>query len=261
MANRKALEDAKQEAAVGNRVLSALGLANGIRASLGHTSMRVPGDPEKFVVKGRGYRIDVLERMRPEDMVVCDLDGNWLDGPPYSEQCGEVKIHSCIYRARPDVVSVTHVHPDYAVLMTVFQKELRPMAQEGARLVTKPIPIFPQTKTIQTEEEGQQVAKLLGSGDAVLLLGHGAVTVSTRSVESCVMAMAHLEHQSRLNYLAMCAGGPTHASIPLELANAVATGGVPPHIAARRAQMESDGRQGGEGLLWPYFRELVGSSM
>ena len=255
MADRDSLETAKLEAAIGNRVLTELGLATGIRASLGHTSMRVPGDPEKFVVKGRGYRVDVLSRMRPEDMVVCDLDGNWLDGPPYSSQCGEVKIHSCIYKARPDVVSVTHVHPDYTVLMSVFQKQLLPMAQEGARLVTKPLPILHQTKTIQTEEEGQQVAKLLGNGDIVLLLGHGAVTVSTLSVETCVLTMAQLEHQARLNYLAMCAGGLDHPSIPLELANAVGTRDPQPHIAARLATMPD--RAAGDGNLWAYYREVT----
>src|SRR5215475_677270 len=117
MADRSSLEAAKGEAAIGNRILAEVGLAAGVRASLGHVSMRVPGDPTLFVVKGRGYRMDVLSRMRPEDMVVCDLEGNWVDGPPYSLQCSEVKIHSCIYKNRPDVVSVVHVHPDYVVLI------------------------------------------------------------------------------------------------------------------------------------------------
>ena len=99
MAGRTDIEHAKREAAIGTRALAELGLSTGIRASLGHTSMRVPGDPDKFAVKGRGYRMDVLSRMRPEDMVVCDLEGNWLDGPPYSTQCMEVKIHSCIFRS------------------------------------------------------------------------------------------------------------------------------------------------------------------
>ena len=258
MAGREAIEQAKREAAIGTRVLAELGLAAGIRASLGHTSMRVPGDPEKFVVKGRGYRVDVLLRMRPEDMVVCDLDGNWLDGPPYSSQCGEVKIHSCIFKARPDVVSVTHVHPDYTVLMTVLGQDIRPMAQEGARLVTQDFPMLRQTKIISTEEEGRQVAELLGDGEVMLLLGHGAVTASTRSVEGSVMAMAHLEHQARLNYLAICAAGFEHPSIPLDLANAVNTGGTPPHIAARQAQFE--GGRGGGGV-WAYFEEVVGGDM
>jgi ribulose-5-phosphate 4-epimerase/fuculose-1-phosphate aldolase len=258
MAGRASIEQAKYEAAIGNRVLAELGLASGIRASLGHTSMRIPDDPGKFVVKGRGYRVDVLSRMRPEDMVVCDLEGNWLDGPPYSSQCGEVKIHSCIYKARPDVVSITHVHPDYTVLMTVLGQNIKPMAQEGAPLVTRSFPMLRQTKTIQTDEEGQQVAKLLGDGEVLLLLGHGAVTVSTRSVEGSVMTMAHLEHQARLNYLAICAAGFDHPSIPLELANAVGTGPTPPHIAARQAQF--GGERGGGGL-WAYFEEVVSSSM
>jgi hypothetical protein len=84
------------------------------------------------------------------------------------------------------------------------------------------------------------------------------VTVSTRSVEGSVMTMAHLEHQARLNYLAICAAGFDHPSIPLELANAVGTGPTPPHIAARQAQF--GGARGGGGL-WAYFEEVVSSSM
>ena len=260
MADRVSLEAAKMEAAIGNRALTELGLATGIRTSLGHTSMRVPGDPGLFVVKGRGYRLDVISRMRPEDMVVCDLDGNFVDGPPGCWQCNEVKIHSCIYQARPDVVSVTHVHPDYTVLMTLFDKTLRPMAQEGANLMTRPLPLLRQTKTITSHEEGQQVAQLLDDGSIVLLLGHGAVTVSTRSVEQCVMSMAQLEHQARLNYLAMCAGGPDYPSIPTELALAVGTGGTPPHIRSRLDQI-GEARSGGDGGVWAHLREVVGSTM
>src|SRR5262245_58162863 len=89
MADRSSLEATKVEAAIGNRILAEVGLAAGVRASLGHVSMRVSGDPNLFVVKGRGYRMDVLSRMRPEDMVVCDLEGNWVDGPPYSLQRSE----------------------------------------------------------------------------------------------------------------------------------------------------------------------------
>ncbi len=82
--------------------------------------MRVPSDPGTFVVKGRGYAIDALAKMRPEDMIVCDLEGFKLDGPPGSTQCFEVKMHSTIYKARPDVRSVVHVHPRYTIVMTVL---------------------------------------------------------------------------------------------------------------------------------------------
>jgi len=255
---RHAVEQAKLEAAVGNRALAELGLATGIRMSLGHTSMRVPGHPDMFAVKGRGYRVDAINAMRPEDMVICDLDGNWIDGPPWSLQCGEVKIHSCIYRARPDVVSVTHVHPDFVVLMSILGVPLRPMAQEGARMMTKPIPVFPQTKTVNSEAEGQEVAKLLGEkGEAVILFGHGAVTVSTRDVSSCVMTMAQLEHQCRLNYLAVAAMGAEHPSIPDSYVERIGGGGVvEPHHAARLAQVPGGRAPDGR---WEYYRETLGT--
>src|SRR5205814_1711859 len=68
------LDDVKNEVAVGTRILAALGLASGVRASLGHVSMRVPDDPNKFVVKGRGYAVDSLSTIRANDLVVCDLE-------------------------------------------------------------------------------------------------------------------------------------------------------------------------------------------
>jgi ribulose-5-phosphate 4-epimerase/fuculose-1-phosphate aldolase len=260
MADRGSLEAAKIEAAIGNRILAETGLAAGVRASLGHVSMRVPGDPELFVVKGRGYRMDVLSRMRPEDMVVCDLEGNWVDGPPNSLQCSEVKIHSCIYKNRTDVVSVVHVHPDYVVLMSVLENGLKPMAQEGIRLVTTPLPLYRHTKIITSEAEGQEVAGLLGQGEACLLLGHGAVTVSTAGVEGAVLAMVHLEHQARLNYMAMCAAGPNHPSIPPHLVAEVALARpeAEPHIKARLADVPGGRPSGG---IWPYLREVVSADM
>ena len=60
------LDDVKREVAIANRVLPDIGLASGVLGSLGHVSMRVPGDPEKFVVKGRGYAIDALARVEPD---------------------------------------------------------------------------------------------------------------------------------------------------------------------------------------------------
>src|SRR5262245_29353877 len=260
MADRSSLEAAKVEAAIGNRILAECGLAVGVRASLGHVSMRVPGDPNLFVVKGRGYRMDALSRMRPEDMVVCDLEGNWVDGPPYSLQCSEVKIHSCLYKNRPDVVSVVHVHPDYVVLMSVLENGLKPMAQEGIRLVTTPLPLYRRTKIITSEEEGQEVAHLLGNGEACLLLGHGAVTASTSGVEGAVLAMVHLEHQARLNYMAMCAAGPNHPSIPQNLAEEVelAHPEAEPHMKARLAYVPGGRPYGG---IWGYLREVVTADM
>jgi ribulose-5-phosphate 4-epimerase/fuculose-1-phosphate aldolase len=254
------IETVKKEVAIANRILAEVGLASGVRASLGHVSMRLPSDPSKFLVKGRGYRMDIISRMRPEEMVTCDLEGNWVDGPPGSTQCHEVKMHSCIYKNRPDVQSVVHVHPKYTVIMSTLQRQLAPIVQEGANLVHHPLPVYPHTKTVTTEREGQEVAKLLANGKAVLLLGHGATTAGA-SLEESVMTMVLLEHQAEMNYYAYCAAGPEYPRIPHDLIDEMEQlrGLDEPHIEARVKQLGSRRREG--NAVYNYLKELVAADM
>ena len=72
-------------------------------------------------------------------------------------------MHSCIYKSRPDVQSVVHVHPRYVVVMSVLQATLVPMCQEGIQLVRRPLPVYPHVKTVWSDEEGMEVASLLGT--------------------------------------------------------------------------------------------------
>jgi len=199
-------EEVKREVAAANRVLANLGLANGLTAALGHASMRIPSEPNHFFVKGREYELDALAIMEPEDMVMCDTEGFLIAGRAGLTQCSEVKIHACIYKTRSDIQSIVHVHPRYTILMSVLTGSLKPMRQEGAQLLRRPLPIYPHVKTIQSDAEGMEVANLLGDSPAILLRGHGAVTTG-KSLSEAVMDMAHLEEQARMNYLAYCAEG------------------------------------------------------
>jgi ribulose-5-phosphate 4-epimerase/fuculose-1-phosphate aldolase len=206
------LDEVKFEVAQATRILAATGLASGVTSALGHVSMRVPNDPDKFVVKGRGYQIDALEEMQYYDMIVCDLEGYKVDGPAKSTQCSEVKIHSSIYRERPDVMSVVHVHPRHVVLMSVLQETLVPMCQEGIELVRNPLPMYPHCKTVWSEEEGMELVSYLKDGKAVLMEGHGA-TMTGRNPQDSVISMLQLEEQARMNYWAVVAKGSDHPRI------------------------------------------------
>jgi L-fuculose-phosphate aldolase len=210
------LDDIKREVAAANRVLANLGLATGVRAGLGHASMRVPSEPNHFFVKGREYEFDALAIMEPDDMVMCDTEGFLVAGRAGLTQCSEVKIHACIYKTQPEVQSVVHVHPRYTILMSILTASLKPMCQEGAQLVQHKLPIYPHVKTIQSDAEGMEVANLLGDSQAILLLGHGAVTTG-KNLSEAVMGMAHLEEQARMNYLAYCAEGKGYSSLPNDL--------------------------------------------
>ena len=210
------LEEIKREVAAANRVLANLGLATGVTAALGHASMRVTSEPNHFFVKGREYEFDALAIMEPDDMVMCDTEGFLRAGRAGLTQCSEVKIHACIYKTHPNVQAIVHVHPRYTILMSVLTGSLKPMRQEGAQMLRKPLPVYPHVKTIQSDAEGMEVATLLGDSPAMLLRGHGAVTTGS-DLSEAVMGMAQLEEQAQLNYLAYCAQGKDYTCLTNDL--------------------------------------------
>src|SRR5438874_2555285 len=248
--------DVKRDVAIANRVLWAIGLCTGVTASLGHASLRLPDRPDRFLVKGRGYAIDALAAMRPEDMVTCDLDGNLADGPPGATQCFEVKMHSWIYKLYPEVQSVVHVHPRFTVLMSTLGRTLKPMCQEGLELVARPLPMYPHVKTVVNDAEGEAVARLIGGYKAVLLQGHGATTTGA-SLEQAVMNMLQLEEQARMNYQALSALGPNYPSLPQafidEIRNRQPMGELP-HFKEAFARAKGQPRVGG---VWQYYTAQV----
>jgi ribulose-5-phosphate 4-epimerase/fuculose-1-phosphate aldolase len=215
---RMTLDEIRYQVALGSRIMAMTGLATGVRASMGHVSLRDPNDPNRFIVKGRGYAIDVLTRMRPENMVVCNLDGYLVEGPPGVLQCNEVMIHASVFKARPDVNSVVHAHPPFCVMLTVLGIPIVPMVLEGIRLVSKPIPVYPRTALITSQDHGREMAKIMGSSNAVQLFGHG-VTTAGRTMEESVTSMIQLENQAQMNYYACSIAGPDHARIPDNLIN------------------------------------------
>jgi L-fuculose-phosphate aldolase len=248
--------DTHYEVAVANRVLWATGLCTGVTASLGHASARLPDRPDRFLGKGRGYKMDALAAMRPEDMITCDLEGNLVDGPPGATQCFEVKMHSWMYKLYPEVQSVVHVHPRYTVLMSTLGQTLKPMCQEGIQLVTRPLPMYPHAKTVVTDEEGHDVGQLIAGYKAVLLQGHGATTIGA-NLEEAFMNMYQLEEQARMNYQGLSALGPDYPSLPLtfvdEMNNRPPMGELP-HFREPFAAIKGQPRVGG---LWQYYTAQV----
>ena len=58
-----------EKVATGNRILAKSGLADAIRISVGHVSARIP-NTDLIILKGRGYPVDLLSKMTPDDMII-----------------------------------------------------------------------------------------------------------------------------------------------------------------------------------------------
>ncbi len=94
------------------RVLGAYDMTH---AALGHVSYRLE-NTDTMLIKGKGVNEVGLRYTRPRDIVKVDFDANMVDGPDDLQPPSESFLHIWIYKTRPEVKSVVHVHPEYSVL-------------------------------------------------------------------------------------------------------------------------------------------------
>ncbi|OIQ91205.1 decarboxylase NovR [mine drainage metagenome] len=192
------LEQAKQKIIDAGLILEAEGLGDLTR---GHISVRVPGDPSRFLMKPHSCGFDEITM---ENMVICNLAGEQLGGG--GRRHSEVFIHSEILKARPDVNSVIHAHPTHAVALSATGKSLRPISQPAAAF-SDGLPYFNDTiNLIRTPAMGAAVAQALGARKAVLLRNHGVALVGATVEESTILAIM-LDNACRIQLLAESAGG------------------------------------------------------
>ena len=101
------LEDLKQKVYEANMLLPKHGL---ITFTWGNVS-GIDRNSGLFVIKPSGVEYDV---MKPEDMVVVDLDGNKVEGE--LNPSSDTETHRVLYREFPNIGGVVHTHSRWATI-------------------------------------------------------------------------------------------------------------------------------------------------
>jgi L-ribulose-5-phosphate 4-epimerase len=137
-----------------------------------------------IAIKASGVR---YEDLRPEHMVVVDLDGNLVEGD--LKPSSDTASHLYIYRHRPDVGGVVHTHSRYATAFAAVGKEIPCVLTAMGDEFGGPIPCG-GFALIGDEAIGKVVVETIGKSPAVLLKNHGVFTVgknATAAVKAAVM--------------------------------------------------------------------------
>lgn len=167
----------------------------------GHVSVRVPGDPSHFFMKPHSFGFDEITL---ENLVICNLEGEKVAGG--GRKHSEVYIHSEIFKQRPDVNSVIHTHPTYAVALSATGRALQSISQPSVAF-SDGLPYYNDTiDLIRSKEMGAGVARALGSCKAVLMRNHGVAVVGATLEESTILAIM-LDNACHIQLLAQAAGG------------------------------------------------------
>jgi L-ribulose-5-phosphate 4-epimerase len=196
------VKELKEELAFSCNILAQEGHWDNI---LGHVSVRLPGQ-DRILMKPHGFG---FEEIRPQHLIVCDLEGNKIEGK--YERHSEVFIHTEIYKARSDVNCVVHSHPPYATAFGSLRQPLRPISHEGS-IFHGGLPLFDYTTAlIRSAELGRKVAEALGSCRAVLMKNHGSTVVGA-SIREATLYAVFLEKAARIQLLATASGEPSWSS-------------------------------------------------
>jgi len=191
--DRVTLDDIRFRIAAGRRILYREGCDSNIG---GHVSARAE-EGDGFWVTGFEY----LDQTVAANVAKLDFDLNPLVGE--HELSPAVNFHALIYRRRPDVNAIVHVHSHhisvlssvegqtvgmYNVVSVLFHEEQATYFDDGVK---------PHTDVVEALGPDRHV---------VLMKNHGAIVVSD-SVENAVIEAITLEQAARFHLECVAAGG------------------------------------------------------
>ncbi|MDK7063753.1 L-ribulose-5-phosphate 4-epimerase [Gardnerella vaginalis] len=151
-----------------------------------------------MVIKPSGVR---YERLTPESMIVCDLDGNVVDGS-YSPS-SDTASHAYIYRNMPEVFGVVHTHSTYATAWAAIGENIPCGLTMMGDEFGGPVPVGP-FMLIGSEAIGQGVVETLRKypkSPAVLMQNHGPFVIG-KDAESAVKAASMTEEVAKTMWAA-----------------------------------------------------------
>ena len=188
-----------------NHVLYRLGVVDGF----GHISVRHNASATHFLLSCN--RAPGL--VAAADIQTYDLDGNDVNASgqrPYLERF----IHSEIYRARPDVMSIVHSHSPSVIPLGVTGQRLRPLCHmcgflgAGSAMFEIRENHGNTDLLIRNSEIGRSLAQALGEHQLVLMRGHGSTTVAP-GIELAVYRAVYAEVNAKLQLQATALGSIT----------------------------------------------------
>lgn len=183
----------------------------GVVDAAGHVSVRHDKRPDIFLL---------ARSMAPGSVTAGDIHEFDLSGEPVAPHTPraylERFIHSEIYKARPDVISVVHSHSPSIVPFSISRARRLCAVCHMAGFIGEAAPLFeirdvagPATDLlISSPALGRALARTLGARDIVVMRGHGS-TVTAPSLKLAVFRAYYAEVNARFQAQAMSMGDIT----------------------------------------------------
>ncbi len=189
----------------------------------GNLSARLP-DEDGCWVTATGAWLDRLSRNSFTTARISDGSPAAAGGmsPACVEPTSELALHLALYRARPDVNAVIHLHPQTALLLDALGEHIRFVTTDHA-LYLRRVSTVPFRLPGSGEVAALAAAMAADGTNCLVLSQHGSV-VMAETVELAHKRARNLEEAAALTYRALAAGRLEHLrSCPDEFLDRIAS--------------------------------------
>lgn len=177
------------------------------RSGHGNISARVR-NTDRIVLTAVGGITD----LREEHLALLTLDGDVLEGRLDPAAAEITRMHTEVYRRRPDVGGVIHTHAPFVTAYAVANRPIDCIYEGMARFdIIDPVPVAAYAPRGSEESVGNIVAAITDRSKAVLLQNHGILTFA-ESPAAAARVLTVLEEAAELGVYAAGLGAPTTIS-------------------------------------------------
>lgn len=189
----------QQQLAAAFRLFGKFGLTEG---ATGHITARDPEYSDHFWLNPYGISFN---QIKVSDLILCDSEGQIVEGKHQKLNQAAFAIHSSIHRLRPDVMAAAHVHSLYGRAWSTLARLLDPITQDACAFFEDHALFNDYTGLVFSPSEGIRIAKTLKTNKAVILKNHGLLTVGA-TVEAAAWWFISMERCCQVQLLAESTG-------------------------------------------------------
>lgn len=166
----------------------------------GNISVR---DPETGLIYISPSGMD-YKKIKTQHVVVMNDKLEIVNGE--AEPSVEKHMHVEVYIQRSDIHAVIHTHPTYSTVFGVTNTKLPAVSEDFVQIVGEEVQIAAPYELPGTKELALSAVKGLGSNNAVLLPGHGALAVG-KDMNTALKVSLVLEKNAQIYLFAKLLGG------------------------------------------------------
>lgn len=144
------------------------------------------------------------EVLKPEDMVVMNLDGDIIESLSGLKPTSEVLMHIAIYKTRTDARAVVHTHSIYGTTFALLNKPIPAIVYEVTNfgLSKARIPVAPYGRP-GTKDLANSVIDVCKEAECFLLEKHGTVAFDTCNIDEAYLKANYIEELAQLYFNAL----------------------------------------------------------